>query len=316
MPTFAYGSSNFTIGNPDLKDTKAWNFEVNTQVYNNTIGLFSVSAFYKVIDDLYHQTNNVNLVWPSGGPNAKVGVHGWTTNEQAGYSSRLDTLIDYLHLSSWRQNAIFDRMISISNAYVINVAYNSPNTSYAWGIEVEHQMNFGFLPVSWLRNITLSYNVSITRSQTNIIVSEQTTDTVYLPPTGRPPVEGWRAQPGSRAKLVTKPFEDQPELYCNASLGYDIGGFSARISVFYQDRFTRQFSFDGTSDNIVDAFTKWDLALKQQVNSHLSLFLNVENLFNKVDSRSRLNTIFDWGYLPSSSDSYGTTVDLGMRLSL
>jgi TonB-dependent receptor len=315
LPTFAYGSTNFTIGNPELKDSKAWNFEVNTQVYHNTIGLFSISAFYKIIDDLYHQTNNVNLVWPSGGPDQKIGKDGWTTNKEAGYSSRLDTLLDYLHLSSWKQNAIFSRMIGLSNAYVVNIAYNSPNPSYTWGVEIEHQMNFGFLPITWLRNITLSYNISITRSETNIIISKKTTDSVYSV-SGRPPVGRVVPTPGSFAGLTTVPLEDQPELYCNASLGYDIGGFSARISVFYQDRYTRQFSFDGTSDRIVDAFTKWDLALKQQLTSNVSLFLNVENLFNNIDSRSRLNTIFDWGYIPSSSESYGTTIDFGVRVSL
>jgi TonB-dependent receptor len=314
MPTFANGSANFTIGNPQLKDSKAWNFELNTQVYHSTIGLFSISAFYKIIDDLYHQTNNVSIVFPSGGPNQRLGLNGWTTNKQAGLSSRLDTLLDYIQLSSWKKNAIFSSMIT-GNTYVLNVAYNSPHRSYAWGFEVEHQMNFGFLPVSWLRNIILSYNLSITRSETNILVSQRTTDSVYSV-SGRPPVGHVNLYPGSIAKLVTVRFEDQPELYGNASLGYDIGGFSARISVFYQGRYTRQFSFDGTSDNIVDEFTKWDLALKQQLTSHIALFLNVENLFNKSDSRSRLNNIFDWGYLPSSSDSYGTTLDLGVRLSL
>ncbi len=315
LPSFAYGSSNFTIGNPELKDSKAWNYEVNTQVYNNTIGLFSVSAFYKVIDDLYHQTNNVNVVWPSGGPNQQLGLNGWTTNAQAGLIYRLDTLIDYMQLSSWKRNAIFSRMIGLSNAYVINAAYNSPDPSYAWGFEVEHQMNFGFLPVSWLKNITLSYNISITRSKTNIIISKRTTDSVYSV-SGRPPVGHITLTPGAVAELVTKPLEDQPEIYLNASLGYDIGGFSARISVFYQDRYTRQFSFDGTSDAIVNAFTKWDLALKQQLNSHLALFLNVDNIFNSVDSRSRWNEIFPWGYIPITSETYGTSANFGIRISL
>jgi TonB-dependent receptor len=314
MPTFAFGSVNSNLGNPNLKDARAWNVELNTQVYHSTIGLFSVSAFYKVVDDLFHQTNSVRIVWPDGGPNRLIGVHGWTTNEKAGFSSRLDTLLDYLNLGAWKRNAIFNNMTS-TFTYVLNAAYNSPRPSYAWGFEIEHQMNFGFLPVSWLRNITLSYNISITRSETYIIVSQKTLDTVYIPATPRVP-EGWRAQEGAKAKLLKAPFEDQPELYCNASLGYDYKGFSVRISAFYQGRYTRQFSFDGTTDNVVDPFTKWDLALKQEVNSHISLFLSVENIFNNVDKRSQYNKIFDWGYLPLQSESYGTTLDLGVRLSL
>jgi TonB-dependent receptor len=315
------GATVFVAGNPNLRDAKAWNYEINTQVYDNTIGLFSVSAFYKVIDDLYHQTNNVNLSWPSGGPNRLIGYKGWTTNAEAGYYYRFDELLKYLNMSSWLQNGTFVNLTHNSPTYTVNLAYNSPEPSYAWGFELEHQMNFGFLPVTWLQKITLSYNVSITRSQTNIIVGKSVNDTVYVPASGTPGTPRYKPDTTALlsdgiAVLEKRDSEDQPKLYGNVALGYDIGGFSARVSFFYQSRYTRQYSANGTADAIVNAFAKWDLALKQQLIPAVALFLNVNNFTNRQETTSRFNSVFDWGYLPRTAELYGTTVEFGVRLLL
>jgi outer membrane cobalamin receptor len=113
-------------------------------------------------------------------------------------------------------------------------------------------------------------------------------------------------------------MEDQPQLTSNVSLGYDVEkwGSSVRISMFYQSQYTRSYSANGTSDGIVGEFIKWDLSVKQQVTSHVALMLNVDNLFNRTDTRFRYNNIFDWGYLPTASSSYGTSIDFGARVSL
>jgi outer membrane receptor protein involved in Fe transport len=178
-------------------------------------------------------------------------------------------------------------------------------------------MNFGFLPVSWLQNIVLTYNVSITRSKTEILFNQNIVDSVYIPATTRPPNPAhYNLLSDYAPKFVTRQSEDQPEMYANVALGYDIYGFSARISLFYQDKYTRAYSANGTSDAIVDAFAKWDLALKQQITPHLALFLNVNNLLNRKETTSRLNNIFDWGNLPRTAELYGTSLDLGARISL
>jgi outer membrane receptor protein involved in Fe transport len=182
-------------------------------------------------------------------------------------------------------------------------------------------MNFGFLPVPWLRNFVLSYNLSVTRSQTNIIIGQTVEDTTYTPPSGTPGTPRYKPEKynylqNSEPVLVTRNSENQPEVYGNVALGYDIGGFSARVSVYYQGKYTSQYSAFGTSDGIVDEFTKWDLALKQQVTSNIALFLNVNNIFNKEETRSRLNKIYDWGYLPRTAELYGTSVDLAVRILL
>jgi TonB-dependent receptor len=319
LPQYAYSLSSlvFVLGNPDLKDAKAWNYEVNTQVYNDIIGLFSVSAYYKVIADMFHQTNNLAISWPSGGPNTLIGNNGWTTNAASGLYYRMDNLLDQLNLSSWKNDPVFNSILT-SNAYKANIAYNSPDPSYAWGFEIEHQINFMFLPVPWLQNVTLSYNLSFTHSKTNILVGTEVVDTTYTP--------GTSGAHGHPAKLnfledgipiwQTHQSEDQPTFYMNVAIGYDIKGFSIRLSVYHQAQYTQEYSASGTTDAIVDPFTKWDLAVKEQVSANISLFANVNNIFNKQETTSRYNNLFDWGYLPKTADLYGTSVDFGVRVTI
>jgi TonB-dependent receptor len=319
IPQFSFtqgtGGLSMYAGNPMLEDAKAWNFEVNTQVHNNTIGLVSVSAFYKTIDNLFHRANGTSIVRPSGGPNQRLGLNGWTTSGQSGAYDRVTRLLEQVGMSSWRENAVFNKFLGQNyTSFSLFIPYNSPTPSTTWGFEFEHQMNFGFLPVSWLKAVTLSYNFSITRSRTDVLLSRTVKDTSYNPTA--PLARRYSYLTGSEAIFETRDSEDQPEFYANAVLGYDIGGLSARLSFYYQDRYTSSYSTDGTNDGIVDAFSKLDLSLKYDVTPNVSVFLNTNNLLNKFESTSRLNNVFAWGYIPRSAELYGTTADLGVRITL
>ncbi len=292
LPRFALiaGSPTpITLGNPNLRDTKAWNYEINTQVYSNTIGLISFSAFYKRIDNLYHQMTNVTI------------------------SRSFDSVLTALGVT-WQNVEPFKSLLARTNNYSITVPYNSDRPSEAWGFEFEHQMNFGFLP-GYLKNITLSYNGSLTRSETYIIQSESKQDSVWQvnPRTGQ---GKWvPGTPYNAATEVKRQSENQPKLFGNAALGYDIGGFSARVSVFYQGEYVQQYSTDGQADAHVNSFVKWDLALKQEIFKNVSLFLNINNFTNRQESTSRVNTVRNW-HLARTAELYGTTADVGIRISM
>jgi TonB-dependent receptor len=280
------GGTYFNIGNPNLRDTKAWNFETNAQIYSNTIGLITVSGFYKVIDDLYHQMNNVSI-------------------------DAVDSLFQAQGMT-WQNSNPFASIIHQRSLHILTVPYNSSDPSYVWGVEFEHQMNLGFLP-GYLSNFTLSYNLSVTRSKTNIVGSQTISrnDTTY----------DLRGNPHLTTtfshvpKIFIRESEGQPKLYGNAALGYDIGGFSARISVFYQDRYVQQYSQDGQTDIIVDPFAKWDLALKQKCTDNISVILNINNLTNRSETTSFQNTVTPWT-INRTAETYGTTVDFGVRIML
>ncbi|HTX19181.1 MAG TPA: TonB-dependent receptor [Bacteroidota bacterium] len=288
LPSFEIsgnGGETFNLGNPALKDTKAWNYELNTQIYNTTIGLISVSGFYKVIDDLYHEMSNVSV-------------------------DNVDSLFAAQGMT-WQNAAPFSNIIHQRSLHFLNVPYNSDKKSYVWGFEFEHQMAFGFLP-GYLSNITLSYNLSITRSETWIIGSQVTTSSETTLVHNKPivttvfhhlPVE------------LKRESEGQPNLYGNLAVGYDIGGFSARVSCFMQAQYVQQYSQDGQSDVYVDPFTKWDLALKQKLTDTFSLLLNVNNLTNRQEKTSVKNNVVAW-QIPKTAELYGTTVDFGVRVTL
>jgi TonB-dependent receptor len=280
------GGTTFTLGNPYIKDTRAWNYELNTLIHDNTIGLISISGFYKVIDNLYHQMSGVSV-------------------------DQVDSLFATQGMT-WQTTAPFASIIHQRSLHNLTMPYNSLRTSYAWGFEFEHQLNFGFLP-GYLSNFTLSYNVSLTRSETYIIGSQTVShsDTTY----------DLRGNPHLTVTNFHVPVEykreseGQPKLYGNAALGYDIGGFSVRLSVFYQDEYVQQYSQDGQADIVVNTFSKWDLALKQKLSDEIAVMLNINNLTNREETTSLKNNSSTW-VIPRTAELYGLTADVGVRISL
>lgn len=267
------GDRILVLGNPKLKTAQAWNYEVNTSFYGNKLGLFSVSAFYKRIDNMYHMLN--------------------------GIATSGDTLINNLGL---------DWSSPHTGSYELTVPYNSPETTDIYGFEFEHQINFTWLP-GLLKNIVLSYNASVVRSETTLIGA--TRDTTYVPD----PIFGQRPVYTIRPITTKQKLENQPELFGNISLGYDIGGFSGRLSLFHQSEYYRSYSPTGSNDRVVGAFTRLDLALKYQIIENLLVVANVNNILNIEEKDIRHNQEVGYRAL-RSNERYGTTFDFGIRYQL
>ncbi|MEQ8525979.1 TonB-dependent receptor [Gracilimonas sp.] len=267
------GDRIFVIGNPILKTAKAWNFEVSTAFHGNKVGLFTISAFYKQIDDMYHMLN--------------------------GISTRGDVLIEELGLEYSSPH---------SAGYRLFVPYNSPDPSYVQGIEIDHQINFSWLP-GLLKNMVLNYNVSFVDSKTTL--RGQRTDTTYVQDPILGPLPRYNVVP----IMYSQEMEDQPELFGNISLGYDIGGFSGRVSVFHQAEYYRSFSPRRTNDPISGAYTKVDIALNYKFSNYLTVMANLNNVTSIREDDFRHNRRA--GYtIPTSSEQYGMTFDLGVRIDL
>jgi TonB-dependent receptor len=268
------------VGNPELKSAEAWNYELNTSFFGNEIGLISFSVYYKEINYMYHMLNNFN-----------------TAAERDANGVLQDSIMMFFGID-WKSQMA-------TSAYNLTLPYNSPDPTKVWGFEFEQQINFHFLP-GLLKNIVLSYNFSLINSETTVYMSRIVTT-----------VDSSGPFPIYRSKniLVTKTekLEGMPEFLGNVSLGYDIDGFSGRVSVFHKGEHNVSFSATGINDQITNAFTRVDLALRQKITDWLSLYLNVNNITNVEDGSSL--TSRQYGYtLFDQSEQYGTTADLGITL--
>jgi hypothetical protein len=197
--------------------------------------------------------------------------------------------------------------MDIARAYDLTLPYNSPKPTKVWGFEFEHQMNFRFLP-GLLKNIVLSYNASLVRSEA-IIYGSRTIS--YIDRTGPIPL------PKSRNVLVEvkQKLEGMPEFFGNVALGYDIGKFSGRVSLFHQGEHNASYSALGENDEITNAFTRIDFAFKQGITDNLALFMNVSNATNIEDGSSISNRVAG-RKLFNQSEQYGLTADFGVTVKL
>lgn len=264
---------NVQVGNINLKTAEAWNYEVNSSVYNHLIGLLSFSAYYKEIENMYHMLNDFG-----------------TTGE--------DALLFFG--SEWNSNMG-------NTAYDLSIPYNSTKPTKVWGFEFEHQINFHFLP-GYLSGIVLSYNISAVRSETQLYVPRL--DSAFVDPPG--PIGGVWTYFNSLYETTTK-LEGQPEFFYNIALGYDIGGFSGRVSVFHQAEYNNSISSKNYNINL--AFTRVDIALKQRVREGISIFLNLNNLTDFEDAVDRRYGEYNLRKF-RNSQRYGKSIDFGIIAEL
>ncbi|MDM7924876.1 MAG: TonB-dependent receptor [bacterium] len=192
-------------------------------------------------------------------------------------------------------------------AYDLTLPYNSPKPAKVWGFEFEHQIALKFLPGP-ARHFILSYNASAVRSEAVLFGSKTVT---WVDSSGLFPLTK------SKNVLVERKqkLEGMPEFFGNVSLGYDIGDFSARVSVFHQGEHNVSYSANGLSDLVTNAFTRVDLAVKQGITKNLSVFVNVSNLTDVEDGSSIVNRVHH-RKLFNQSEKYGVTADFGITAQL
>jgi TonB-dependent receptor len=266
------------MGNSQLRNAKAWNFEVNTSFYGRDLGLLSISGFYREIKDMFHTVSNIPGFYDPADSTSVMEVLG--INYRAPFA--------------------------VGSPISLTYPYNSSRPTKVWGLEFEHQASLGFLP-GLLSNIVLSYNFSFVRSETFVLSAR--TDTTYYTPPGFPfPVPVYHFTLGE----IRQKLEGQPEFFGNFAVGYDIGGFSGRLSVFYQGDYYQSYSARRTSDPIVKQFSRWDLTLKQRLTDYLSIFFYLNNFTSVQEDNATANQRDSWEALRSSR-RYGLTADLGVR---
>ncbi len=186
-----------------------------------------------------------------------------------------------------------------SEAPEIHTWTNLEETSYVRGIELDWQTNFWYLP-SYLRGLVFNINYTHIKSETRYPY-------YYTKKTGVFPFYTYTTVDTTRTGRLI----NQPDDILNLTLGYDIGGFSARLSFLYQDNVLRKA--DPTYQEL-DSYTapyyRWDFTAYQKLPwiEGLQLYLNVNNITNRPDRQfvSVLEKL-------SAVEYYGRTADLGIR---
>jgi TonB-dependent receptor len=251
-------------GNPDLKTTEAWNYDLIASLYDTKYGLFTVGVFQKKLDNIFYNLGGVRIL------NSDMEA---TLNLPEGYGNYI--------------------------GFSLNEPVNTQGSEVK-GIEFDLQANLGFLP-GFLGNFVFRGNFTKLQSVTYIPRFRFNVDNTVFPPIQTP--EFYETE---------ERLEGQPSDFGNLALGYDQGGFSGRLSVFFQDDYPTSVTSTGLGDTFQKGYSKWDLALKQEIKKYKAeIMLNVTNLTNMYEG-----TYYKYNNLDRGSRRYDMLVDLGIRFTL
>ncbi len=186
------------------------------------------------------------------------------------------------------------------SGYNYTYQYNDTSGVNLNGLELEWQTNFWYLP-GVLKGLVLNMNYTH-------IFSEATYPYAYLDTIIRDPddpfrqIEVWKDEP-YQARLISQPSD-----ILNLSLGYDYKGFSVRISMMYTSDIFKGHGFYKEQTMTTGKFIRFDLNAKQKLPHGMMVFLNLNNINNAMEYT------YQKGYdYPTYYESYGMTVDLGLR---
>jgi TonB-dependent receptor len=185
---------------------------------------------------------------------------------------------------------------------------NADRNSTIKGIELDLQSNLRFLP-SPLDGIVVSANYTFLQSETFYPISIiETMETFPFTSTVLDTVRSGN-MPGQVDNLL------------NLSIGYEKGGFSARISMIYQGeslfvdqdpdigRLAQSVGAIPEKDSYVGPTTRWDLVVKQDIRDHFQVFLYVNNFTNVKEQTYLAGSV---NKLLTSNYVYGMTIDMGL----
>lgn len=264
IPRISVNGNNIDYNNNRLKPSHSTNYDVYLSFYENAIGLFTIGAFTKQIDDLIFE----NRTHVTGAAAAQYGP-----------PERI-----------WKP-------AGANQTYFIDTYINSPFRIDNYGMELDWQTHFWYLPGPLSG---LVFNINYTH-----IFSEATYP--YL----------LQIKQGRVISYIdtsyTERLLDQPNDILNMSLGFDYGGFSARVSMLYQTHiFTATDLYPQLRTN-TSAYRRWDLAVKQD----LPWFgLQIFGDLNNINGATDISVIQGGGGVPRSQQDYGMTADIGLRLKL
>jgi hypothetical protein len=218
-----------------------------------------------------------------------------------GFKKRIKDLVFFSHTYVTNLNEYPDLPQGGQQLYTFNTYINNPRPIDLYGIEAEWQSHFWYLPKPF---DGLVLNVNYTH-----IFSEAS-----YPRTN---VYSDYDEEGNLIQTVVDTFYttrmlNQPNDVANVALGYDLGGFSVRLSLLYQDNIFKRPDFWLQQRVLSDKFTRWDLSVKQNLPWFgMQLFVNISNITGEDDVDLNAKNLF-----PASTQRYGMSADLGFVIHM
>jgi len=272
-------------GNPLLKPSTAWNYDLGTSVFSDEIGLFTVDLFYKEISDLIYQMQNYYpfAPYPLGDAPADI-------------ASRLPG-----------RNYFDTTWVSTAARGLTNgpIPMNDPSKAYLRGIEFSWQTHLWYLP-GVLSGVVLDLNLTLMSSN-------------ELYPYFKPHTDLFGDVDTLKYSTTGGALQDQPKAIYNAIVGWDYKGFSSRFSFRYQQlTLTSMDTQFGLKDSYYDNVLLVDISLKQQIIDHLSVFANATNVNNHIDNYYYSHPAYAptsslAGQLPTSQQTYSWALQFGLN---
>ncbi len=188
---------------------------------------------------------------------------------------------------------------STTTGYTISTSINNPFRVDVWGIELEWQTHFWYLP-GFLSGLVLDANYTHIFSQAKY--PRTTLTIIYYP----------KFQQIENDTSYTNRLIYQPNDIVNLALGYDYKGFSARISTLLQTNVFQGENFWPELRVNTAKYLRWDLSVKQNLPWYgLQIFFDINNINSARDININQGSNF-----PQAEQHYGLTADLGLRWGL
>jgi TonB-dependent receptor len=274
--------------------------------YTNTLNYpdYSTITPRYYIGNGFVSYNNVNLK-PARSQNFDLVVSIYSNEigllSLNGFSKKIKDLIFYSKTFVTNFDKYPDLPQRSGSLYEFNTYINNPIDINVYGLETDWQTRFWYLPAP-LNGLVFNINYTHIFSEAKYPKSEYH---VTYDDFGNPTTVIFDT-------YYTTRLLNQPNDILNLSVGYDYMGFSARVSMLYQDNIFKNPDFWMQNRVNSDKFTRWDLSVKQLLPWYgIQLYFNLNNITSARDIDINQKTSF-----PASEQHYGMSGDLGLRLRL
>lgn len=194
-----------------------------------------------------------------------------------------------------------------ATSYDVRTDFMNFDNSEVKGLELDIQTNLSFLPGLW-RGVVINANVSRMWSKTYFPLYNLVTE--WNPARRRFEVN----YDASFYEFIEAPLPSQVSFITNLSLGYDMSGFSARVSMVYQGASMRSFRVGGTAEGLkytrsfTDEYLRFDASLSKRIGSNITLLASLANITGEAERRYR----FQRQYI-SDVNKFGALLELGFQ---